>query len=199
MQLTTKIAALGLLTVVSAQGTSVYPPFVAEDVVGFLRQQWCVSQIAACPLLCADRRTDTVANECFTENLYYQCICSDGQSPDLKKYSQTVPYYQCTHVVSLCVDNCRGGAICADNCRKDLPCGSESPPPSNSTTASTTRTSSTSTPAPTGTGDFQDGFAQAGDGKGNNIKSPSAASSLGLSATFGGLVAGIAAGVMLVL
>jgi hypothetical protein len=194
-----KVATFALLaTVAVAQqtGTSVYPPFDSASVTKALRHQWCVSQKAACPLLCADRGFDTTANQCYEENLFYQCTCSDGIAPDLKKYSQTVPFYQCSFVVERCVDNCKGGAICAANCRKDLPCGAETPKPSNKTTTAVSQStaSSTSTTPP---GSFQTGFANTGN-KATTENRPSSAPAV-KSATVGLLLAGLGVGITLFL
>lgn len=158
------------------------------------RTGWCNAQVAQCPALCADQKdglTD-LENDCFPENLYYVCVCSDGSRPNLTQYSETIPYYLCTLDQAECIKACADDNSCSDQCRKTYVCGATSPKKTNATA---TRTSSaSSTPGASGTGvSSGNGFATTGTPDAGNA-ADNLLLKLGSSYGVGLVAAGIAIG-----
>lgn len=134
-------------------GQSIDPNSVDKST----RDQWCQAQTSSCPLLCfqvpgADGKPS--ANTCDSKSLAYNCVCSNGISPNASEYSQTIPYFICTEQNNQCVANCNGESSCQYNCRSDNPCGAQEPKRYNvtSTTASVPA-ATTSLPPFTGVAD----------------------------------------------
>lgn len=195
MHFTTAAVASGLLLAgaVSAQS---YPAFNPDSIAESQKIFWCEQQISACPLLCNDRKTTTQINECYPENLFYTCICSDGKSPELAEYSQTIPYFTCITVVEECVANCEGNGICGGQCRENKPCGAQGDPTKNKTTTDTKSSTKTTTSLPTATqtgDDFEAGFGSTKDTK---DKDSGASSILSFKSSYGlaSVIVGLAAG-----
>ncbi|RPA88285.1 hypothetical protein BJ508DRAFT_5189 [Ascobolus immersus RN42] len=139
---TSTVVASGLLLARAAVAQN-YPAFNPDAVENSLKEFWCQQQVAACPLLCNDRETTTASNECYPENLFFSCVCSDGQEPDLRLYSQTIPYFTCSHVKEECVDNCKGAGICGQQCRENKQCGAEGLPQNKTSTKKPTSSKTT--------------------------------------------------------
>jgi hypothetical protein len=72
------------------------------------RSKWCLDQTSSCPLLCLqiNATSDPRQNECDSDSLSYQCVCSNGISPNTSEYSQTIPFYLCMEANNECVDRC---------------------------------------------------------------------------------------------
>ncbi|KAJ5306715.1 hypothetical protein PENANT_c003G01525 [Penicillium antarcticum] len=118
------------------------------------RQAWCGSQTSSCPLLCLQlpgASGSPTTNTCDAATLNYECVCSNGVSPNATEYSQTIPYYTCTEHNNQCVTNCNGDSSCQYDCRSDNPCGARAPKHYNltTTTASTATATATETPVNT--------------------------------------------------
>ncbi|OJJ71632.1 hypothetical protein ASPBRDRAFT_30044 [Aspergillus brasiliensis CBS 101740] len=121
-------------------------------------EQWCQSQTSSCPLLCyqlPNASGSPKENTCDAKTLQYQCICSNGLSPNASQYSQTIPYFVCTEQNDECVQKCNGDSSCQSDCRSEHPCGAQNPKRVNvtSTAASTTAAATTSLPPFTGVPD----------------------------------------------
>lgn len=127
-----------LLTSISAQEQySIDPSSVSNST----RQAWCTSQLAQCPLIClqtAGNSAATESNTCDADSLTYSCVCSNGLSPNVTEYSQTLPYYICQEWGTECVSNCGSDSSCASNCRSQHPCGAQNPTRANSSTITST-------------------------------------------------------------
>jgi len=175
-----------------------YPPFYAEDVDLNQRAQWCVAQEAACPLLCYDRGTLDTENWCDVETVDHRCVCDDGKSPDLEVYSQTVPYFICTHQVNLCVDNCNGIALCATRCREEKHCGAKDPPKTNGTTTDKVTKPTASSTKSAADEKFTGGFGTEGS-KSDSDDEESGAASIGKQYGMGLVIVGLGAVVTLFL
>jgi hypothetical protein len=65
-------------------------------------------------------------------------VCSNGLSPNLSEYSQTLPYNICTEWGNQCVSNCNGAPQCESACRQDHPCGATNPTRQNTSTLTKT-------------------------------------------------------------
>jgi len=159
------------------------------------RTGWCNAQVAQCPALCADQKdglTDQ-ENDCFPENLYYVCVCSDGSRPNLTQYSETIPYYLCTLDQADCIKGCADDNSCSDQCRKTYVCGATSPRKVNATASGTKTSSASSTPGASGTGTSGNGFATTGGADADNA-ADNLLLKLGGSYGVGLVAAGIAIG-----
>jgi len=193
---TATVVASGLILARTVTAQS-YPTFDQNSVDESLKTFWCQQQVSACPLLCGDLGFTTTTNECFAENLYYSCVCSDGKSPNLSLYSQTIPYFTCSTVVEACVDNCAGANICAQQCREKKPCGAQGDPlQKNKTTTSTKNSSKTSAPLPSATDKEEDDFEKGFGNKEDESKGSGASSMLSIKSSYGlaTVIVGLAAG-----
>ncbi|CAK4030793.1 Hypothetical predicted protein [Lecanosticta acicola] len=159
------IATAVLLTAVSAQVQYSIDP---NSVDNSTRQYWCQEQQAECPLIClqsAANSASTSSNDCDPSSLTYACVCSNGLSPNVSEYSQTLPYYICQEWGNQCVSNCGiGNNDCSEQCRSQHPCGALNPTRQNTSTL-------TSTMAKTSTGGAGNNAAVTTDSNGQTIYS----------------------------
>lgn len=126
----------------------------------------------------AGNSATTLANSCDAAALTYACVCSNGLSPNVTEYSQTLPFYLCQEWGTQCVANCNGNNQCQSSCRSDHPCGAQNPVRVNSSTISSTMSqtaSGSSLPAGATTGS-----------QGTIFTGLAGASSTGSSASAGG-------------
>lgn len=86
----------------------------------------------------------TDANSCNSDNLSYACVCSNGLSPNVSEYSQTLPYYVCTEWGNQCVSGCGQDNTCSNNCRANHPCGAQNPTRVNTSTITTSMSKTSS-------------------------------------------------------
>ncbi|KAF3391663.1 hypothetical protein F1880_007673 [Penicillium rolfsii] len=135
------------VALVNSQSSSTIDP---NSVDIKTRQYWCAAQKSACPLLCLQIASGVPeSNNCSAETLTYNCVCSNGISPNASEYSQTLPYFICTEANNQCVNAC-GDSACQSNCRTANPCGAQNPPRVNVTsTSATSSMAATSTAAST--------------------------------------------------
>ncbi|RPB27187.1 hypothetical protein L211DRAFT_747173, partial [Terfezia boudieri ATCC MYA-4762] len=123
----------GLFTLVSAQ---TYPTITADDVSNSTREIWCDQQKGICPNLCQDQtHADPVNNDCWSEDLHYECVCVNNVRPNLSEYSLTIPYNLCLQGIQACADNCGNNQDCANLCFSGKQCGASGPRRVNSTTS----------------------------------------------------------------
>jgi hypothetical protein len=153
--------------------------------ITFDRQIWRCCLLASCPLICEQTSGSgtTEENNCDPNQLTYACVCSNGLSPNLTEYTQTLPFYICQEWGTQCVSNCGQDSNCADNCRSQHPCGAQSPPKQNTstlsfTTSSAAATSGGSQATTTGNGVFS-GFASGGSSSSTGGNGAAAATSAG--------------------
>lgn len=140
------------------------PQQTAEDIENDTREYWCQQQVESCPLLCSDVGKGVKTNECFPENLYYQCLCSDGLVPDYDEYSQTIPYFQCSLNMQDCIEGCGGASACQATCKETFKCGAIDPKQTNATATSSTSSSASSTSTSSPSGDDEDDEESSGTG-----------------------------------
>ncbi|KAF2146664.1 uncharacterized protein K452DRAFT_282840 [Aplosporella prunicola CBS 121167] len=179
---------LQLATVASAINTNIDPDSVSISD----RNQWCTSQKSACPLIClqtANNTDSTEENDCDPDTLQFSCVCSNGLSPNVSEYSETIPYFECTEYNNQCVSNCGSNNQCSYNCRANNPCGAQNPKRVNATTSASATAAATSSAETQGYGGFGDD-----DSKKNGASSlvVSLGANYGLAAVVGGLFAGAA-------
>jgi len=142
----------GLFTLASAQ---TYPTITADDVSNSTREIWCEQQMGICPNLCQDQaHVDPIHNDCWTEDLYFECVCEGGITPNMTEYSLTIPYNLCIQSKQACADNCGNNQDCATLCFSGKQCGATDPRRVNTTSTSTTVSATgtaTNTPSSTST------------------------------------------------
>lgn len=143
------VLASGLLSLAAAQ---IYPVVTADDIDESTRDIWCIQQYETCTGLCQDQTQGGASiNECYTEDLHFECICDDGSTPNATEYSLAIPFNLCQQSKQMCVDNCDGDQACASLCFTGKSCGATNPTRTNSTT-----TKSAGGSRPTGSGDDDD-------------------------------------------
>lgn len=125
-----------LFILVSAQ---VYPTITADDVSNSTREIWCDQQKGVCPNLCQDQaHVDPKYNDCWPEDLHYECVCMDGSRPNLTEYSLTIPYNLCMQSKQACANNCGNNQDCVTLCFGGKQCGAGDPRRVNVTSTTTT-------------------------------------------------------------
>jgi len=79
--------------------------FNATSVPLNTRTAWCRSQIQTCPEIClsAGTNVDSSENACDFNTIAYTCSCLNGFTPDMARYTNTIPYFVCQQVTSQCV------------------------------------------------------------------------------------------------
>ncbi|KAG2415636.1 hypothetical protein HFD88_006827 [Aspergillus terreus] len=155
MRLLQSLTVLGVVGLAHSQTNFT---FNAGDIDSSTRSYWCQQQTSTCPLLCLQMpgaSSNPSANTCDSKSLSYNCICSNGQSPNASEYSQTIPYFICTEQNNQCVARCSAAdSACQSACRTDHPCGAQNPQRYNTTsTSASVPAATTSLPPFTGTPD----------------------------------------------
>ncbi|KAF1818086.1 uncharacterized protein K489DRAFT_420370 [Dissoconium aciculare CBS 342.82] len=130
----TQLAAIAVCIATAAAQYAINPNSVNNDT----RRAWCTSQITQCPLICLQtpgNSATTRSNTCDWPSLTYSCVCSNGVSPNISEYSQTIPFYICQEWGNQCVSNCgSGNSACQSDCRQNHPCGAQNPTRQNTST-----------------------------------------------------------------
>ncbi|GAB7364132.1 hypothetical protein MBLNU230_g4683t1 [Neophaeotheca triangularis] len=138
----TFFASAAMVTLATAQ-YAINPDTVDDSQ----KRQWCIQQETSCPLICLQEDgndASTRSNTCTPSDLTYSCVCSNGISPNISEYSQTLPYFICSEWTNQCVANCNGDNSCQSDCRENHPCGAQNP------TRVTLSESATGSPTPLG-------------------------------------------------
>jgi len=200
-----KLSATVLITALFSMSVSQVTYWIDPTSVPLsTREQWCTSQETACPLLCLQlpgSSSTTTANDCNPQDLTFDCVCGNGQSPNASEYSQTLPYFICQTYGDQCVAACNGDTTCQSACRDDHPCGAQNPTRVNTTSTSTMASTTLSAGATQGsagvvyTGLGGGAVATATSTSDSGKKSGAQAAmdlgrSYGLAVIFGGLFAG---------
>ncbi|KAH7304885.1 hypothetical protein BKA65DRAFT_416103, partial [Rhexocercosporidium sp. MPI-PUGE-AT-0058] len=89
---------------------------------------WCSSQKSTCGLLCSG---GLQSNDCDTATLAFDCTClSNGSSPGLQYYTNTMPTFICEHIFGDCVAASVGDASAQAACvaYEKENCGNSTPP-----------------------------------------------------------------------
>ncbi|CAG8515824.1 9262_t:CDS:2 [Cetraspora pellucida] len=75
-----------VLALSEIQNDKIILVFVTSGVSLSTRQGWCTQNLAVCPNYCKDNGTSgATVNTCDPDACTYQCVCSDGRSPDPKR------------------------------------------------------------------------------------------------------------------
>ncbi|KAK3388839.1 hypothetical protein B0T20DRAFT_86591 [Sordaria brevicollis] len=137
------VALSALTAAVAAQSSDSNLTVPVGSVPEAERNQWCVAQYNTCKILC-NKLVKT--NECDFKTLDYQCTCTSGDTPDLEKFTQTVPTFMCLTAYSTCIDQHADDARGQDKCKEDIfdKCGTQDP-----NKAETVKTTSSAAPSTT--------------------------------------------------
>jgi len=82
--------------------------FDPSTVNGPTKTTWCSDQMATCTNICLDGDGHQPSvNYCTPDTLAYDCVCSNGVSPNSTEYTQTIPYFACTADQQTCINNCK--------------------------------------------------------------------------------------------
>ncbi|OQE31971.1 hypothetical protein PENSTE_c001G02872 [Penicillium steckii] len=103
---------------------------------------WCTGQRNVCPEICS---TGTKQNTCDPKTLQFDCVCSDGKTPDVSQYVQTVPFYVCQANFAQCIQNHPDDADGQKACKEAAHCGSKNASSSSTTTTASSSSSATTT------------------------------------------------------
>ncbi|KAH8658477.1 hypothetical protein BX600DRAFT_66032 [Xylariales sp. PMI_506] len=115
------------------------------------RSEWCTSEISVCDTLCGSAAT---SNTCDATALTYTCTCSDGSTPAVDQYINTLPWFICEAAYSQCVESAGNDAAAQSNCTNTISAKCPTQPAQTPFTissfpASTTTTASAATDSPT--------------------------------------------------
>ncbi|CAI7594086.1 unnamed protein product [Penicillium glandicola] len=141
-------------SVMAANSTDTYTlptDFNIGLVESGLLSDWCSAQRNTCPEIC---KIGTKLNSCDASTLKFSCVCSDGSTPDVTPYQQTVPFYVCQATYAQCITSHPNDAEAQRACKKaSANCGSknasEVTTTASSTVASTTLALATATESST--------------------------------------------------
>ncbi|PMD46514.1 hypothetical protein L207DRAFT_629049 [Hyaloscypha variabilis F] len=114
--LTALVQWLLVSNVVDAQSS-----FNASQIALATRQAWCASELNTCTLICesAGSQVNDVDNTCNTSTLDYVCSCLNGFSPDVGRYTNTMPNFICDYVFSNCIANSPNDAASQATCQSE--------------------------------------------------------------------------------
>ncbi|OLL23220.1 hypothetical protein NEOLI_004622 [Neolecta irregularis DAH-3] len=128
---------------------AVYSPFDPAAITLPVKENWCITHVSSCTLICKDEygdSTETLQNDCDPASLSWACVCQGDRTPDLAVYSLTVPYFECVQVVQDCILACPpGGNSCAAACNAQKSCGAASPKTTSNSTLNATLPSPSAT------------------------------------------------------
>ncbi|TGO52841.1 hypothetical protein BOTNAR_0312g00020 [Botryotinia narcissicola] len=153
------IVGLSIVALVAAQSSN--ETIDPNTIDAPTRSQWCTAEINTCGTLCSgavDANTcDTISkihsheNPC-SNSLNYTCTCSsNGSTPGLQYYRQTLPTYICETVFAKCIAAGENDAAAQKLCRETEAKNCGQLDPDNYTAPATTSASSTASATATGT------------------------------------------------
>ncbi|KXJ95930.1 hypothetical protein Micbo1qcDRAFT_158057 [Microdochium bolleyi] len=151
---TVAAVVLSTVTLVSAQGNSTSPFTLANPGLVPLgdRVGWCNAQSNACGKFCISLG----ANSCDENTLQFNCSCTNGQSPDLTEYKDTLPWNICQFNFITCNKAGENNAAAQQACKQNIQskCGTKAisdAKPIDASTTSSSAPSSTSGGSPAAT------------------------------------------------
>ncbi|OCL04968.1 hypothetical protein AOQ84DRAFT_345413 [Glonium stellatum] len=111
------------------------------------RQTWCRAEQNTCPELCGGiGKLAQNGNLCDSNALTYTCQCSDGTSPNISDYQQSLPALMCEQWKTDCVANSPNdltgqtaclSVVCGNKTTDDLSSSSSSAPSATAAPSST--------------------------------------------------------------
>ncbi|KAK9772000.1 hypothetical protein SCAR479_11319 [Seiridium cardinale] len=110
------------------------------------RATWCTSEINVCGDVCTASQ-----NSCDPSTLDYDCACSDGTTPDMNEYVNSLPYFICEQAYENCITDNAGNAAGQGNCTTSIKdkCGTKNA--TDPTTFTTSKSQSVTTRTATNT------------------------------------------------
>ncbi|EEA25841.1 hypothetical protein TMatcc_005920 [Talaromyces marneffei ATCC 18224] len=107
---------------------------------------WCQGERNTCPLVCGGAAS---ANDCDANTLNFDCTCSNGTTPDLTPYKNTIPFYVCLENFNQCIANHPNDLDAQTACKANATCGTIDLSAVSTTSASSSSTTAASTTAAT--------------------------------------------------
>lgn len=150
MQLSTLLAISSLFTAgVIAQDYTFPPGFNSGAVGADEKSSWCSAQLNTCPQICGGFAKD---NRCNAGSLAFKCVCGNGTTPDVAKYTNTLPFFVCQANFGQCIKNSPDDAAAQKKCKNEQSkCGKLKASESDSSSKTTLSTTSSSKPTATET------------------------------------------------
>ncbi|EED21714.1 conserved hypothetical protein [Talaromyces stipitatus ATCC 10500] len=120
--------------------------FNLGEVSSTILGQWCQGERNTCPQVCGGSAS---ANDCDSTTLNFDCTCSNGTTPDLNPYENTIPFYVCQENYKQCIQNNPNDLDAQKQCKANATCGTIILDAASSTSAAPSTTSAVSTAAAT--------------------------------------------------
>lgn len=134
----------------SAEANYTFPAgFNITNVTSTELSAWCQGERNTCPLVC-DGSTETNSCSYNSTTIDFDCVCSNGTTPDLSPYEQTIPFYVCEETYIQCIANNPNDLDAQDSCKANATCGTIDLSASSTTSSSASSTSAASTTAASG-------------------------------------------------
>ncbi|ATZ54808.1 hypothetical protein BCIN_11g01400 [Botrytis cinerea B05.10] len=170
------IVGLSIVALVAAQSSN--DTIDPNSVDAVMRSQWCTAEINTCGTLCSGAID---ANTCDTSSLNYTCTCSsNGSTPGLQYYKQTMPTYICETIYANCIAAGENDAAAQKLCKETEAKNCGQLDPDKFTAPATTSASSTASATATSTS-----AASATSASASAATSSAAASALNIGHEFG--------------
>ncbi|EME39321.1 hypothetical protein DOTSEDRAFT_83110 [Dothistroma septosporum NZE10] len=181
------VTVTALSVVVGAQNYSTSGPLSVDvsQIDTATRQSWCRAQTNSCPEICGGQANP---NTCDQTTLNYTCTCTDGSTPNITNYDQTIPSFICAQWKSNCVANHPNDLDGQTGCLSVV-CGSANATSGESTASS----SSASSPSSTSSGSAATGSATgsaSASGASASATASSAAMALNIAQQYGTTIMG---------
>lgn len=138
-------SAVLILAAFVAEATAYYnytfpTGFNLGEISTATKSSWCQGERDTCPKVCGGAAT---LNDCFDTTLDFDCVCSNGTTPDLSPYQNTIPFYVCEANYAQCIANNPNNLDAQNACKANATCGTIDLSASSSTTTSASATSTT--------------------------------------------------------
>ncbi|KAF1984544.1 hypothetical protein K402DRAFT_413778 [Aulographum hederae CBS 113979] len=136
-------AALSSIAVAQVNETccTVQPNSVdADDRIG-----WCRAQTNTCPQICGGHYS---ANRCDSRTLDFECVCMNGNTPNISSFDQTLPSLECLEWKRQCISS-HPNDLPGQNYCLSFQCGDRNATALASASSSASSGGSSSTASPT--------------------------------------------------
>ncbi|KKY29134.1 hypothetical protein UCRPC4_g00166 [Phaeomoniella chlamydospora] len=140
--------------------------FDSSEVSASTKESWCLAELNTCRTVCGSASTNT----CDDTSLTYECTCSNGTTPDLTAYTNSLPYYICQETYIQCIEDHPNDADGQADCAEAEVCGTL-----NATSAATSSAAASSTAAASTTLDSSSAAATSAAASATNTSSSSGA------------------------
>ncbi|CAK4012988.1 Hypothetical predicted protein [Lecanosticta acicola] len=182
------VAISALAAVTSAQNYSTSGALSVDDsqLSESLRQAWCRAQTNSCPQICGGQASP---NTCDPTTLNYTCTCTNGNTPNISSYDQTIPSFVCAQWKTNCVANHPNDLDGQTGCLSVV-CGDRNASSGIASTTSSASASATASSTSSGTSGATGSATKSASASGTSATSTGAAVALSVAQNYGtGIVA----------